>query len=164
MAAALLTVNQRKAELSNAYLAALAARDGYAMSRGPDPDMDSIDATIRSGAPDRGLIDVQLKATATPVLRKDGLHFRLKRKNYNDLVRLRVAPLVLIILELPRDQSKWLDCTPDRLIMRKCGWWCSLAGQDPTNAGSKTIVVPPSQRISGSGLAPLFRHAREASE
>ena len=42
---ALLSDNQRKAEISHAFLAALAARDGYSMQRGPDPDVDSIDAT-----------------------------------------------------------------------------------------------------------------------
>ncbi|MDE0101241.1 MAG: DUF4365 domain-containing protein [Bryobacterales bacterium] len=163
MTGALLTDNQRKAEISHAYLAALAARDGYSMQRGPDPDVDSIDATIRRGAPDWGLIDTQLKATANARRREDGLHFRLKRKNYNDLVRSRAAPLVLVVLELPPNELEWLDCTPDRLIIRKCGWWCSLSGQEPMDAGSRTIVIPSSQRISGSGLAPLFAQVREAS-
>ena len=70
MTDALLSDNQRKAEISHAFLAALAARDGYSMQRGPDPDVDSIDATIRSGVPRREAIDVQLKATATPTRRR----------------------------------------------------------------------------------------------
>ena len=163
MTGALLSDNQRKAEISHAYLAALAARDGYSMQRGPDPDVDSIDATIRSGPPHRGVIDIQLKATATPDEKEDGLHFRLKRKNYNDLVGSRAVPLLLIVLELPPNESEWLDCTPERLIIRKCGWWRSLAGQDPVDAGSRTIVIPSSQRIGGSGLAPVFAQVREAS-
>jgi len=40
---------------------------------------------------------------------------------------------------------------------------CSLSGQDPMDAGSKTIVITASQRISGSGLALLFAHVRKAS-
>lgn len=71
MTGALLSDNQRKAEISHAYLAALAARDGYNMQRGPEPDMDSIDATIRSGPPHREVIDIQLKATATADERED---------------------------------------------------------------------------------------------
>ena len=163
MTGALLTDNQRKAELSHAYVAALAARDGFSLQRGPEPDVDSIDATIRSGPPHRQAIDIQLKATASANRRKDGLHFRLKQKNYNDLVSSRAVPLVLIVLELPPFDSEWLDCTPDRLIVRRCAWWCSLYGQRPIDAGSRTIVMPSSQRISGSGLKPLFSHVREAS-
>ena len=163
MTGALLSDNQRKAEISYAYLAALAARDGYTMQRGPEPDMDSIDATIRSGLPRREAIDVQLKATATPTEREDGLHFRLKQKNYNDLVRSRTLPLLLIVVELPPNESEWVDCTPERLIIMKCGWWCSLAGKAPVTAASRTIVIPSAQRIGGSGLAPLFAKVREVS-
>ena len=163
MTDALLSDNQRKAEISHAYLAALAARDGYSMQRGPDPDVDSIDATIRSGAPRREAIDVQLKATATPDEKEDGLHFRLKQKNYNDLVSPRAVPLLLVVLELPTEESEWADSTPERLIIRKCGWWLSLAGQDPMDAGSRTIVIPSSQRIDGLGLAPLFAQVRDVS-
>ncbi len=122
----------------------------------PHPDMDSIDATIRRGPPNRRVIDIQLKATASPVHKKDGLHFRLKQKNYNDLVGSRSVPLLLVVLELPANEAEWLECTLERLIIRKCGWWHSLAGQESIEAGSRTIVIPYSQRISGSGLAPLF--------
>lgn len=159
----LLTDNQRKAEMSYAYLAALAARAGYSLQRGPDPDVDSVDATIRSGSPNRDAIDLQLKATAVPDEKSDGLHFRLKRKNYNDMAMTRGVPLLLVVLELPSDESEWLDCTPERLILRKCGWWLSLAGRDSLDAESRTVVIPRSQRIGGSGLAPLFACVQEAS-
>ena len=158
----LLTDNQRKAEMSYAYVSALAARAGYTLQRGPDPDTDSIDATIRSGSPKRDAIDLQLKTTAAPDEKSDGLHFRLKRKNYNDMVMPRAVPLLLVVLELPSDESEWMDCTPERLIIRKCGWWLSLAGGDPLDAESRTIVIPRSQRIGSSGLAPLFARDQEA--
>ena len=153
--------NQRKAELSKAFIAALAARAGYALQPGPDPDTDSVDVTIRSGPPNRYAIDIQLKATARPEESHDGLHFRLKRKNYNDLVDpSRSVPLLLLVLELPVDESRWLECSPDRMIMRKCGWWFSLVGENPIDAESKTVIIPHTQRIGESGLAPLFAHAR----
>lgn len=72
-------------------------------------------------------------------------------------------PLLLVVLELPSNESEWLDCTPEWLIIRKCGWWRWLAGQDPMDAGSRTIVIPSSQRIGGLGLAPLFAQVREGS-
>ena len=42
MTDAILSDNQRKAELSHAFVAALAAKAGYTVQRGPEPDMDSI--------------------------------------------------------------------------------------------------------------------------
>ncbi len=159
----LLTDNQRKAEMSYAYVSALAARAGYTLQRGPDPDTDSVDATIRSGSPNRDVIDLQLKTTAVPDEKSDGLHFRLKRKNYNDMVMPRTVPLLLVVLELPSNESEWMDCTPERLIIRKCGWWLSLAGRDCVDAESRTVVIPRSQRIGSSGLAPLFARDKEVS-
>ena len=99
----ILTDNDRKAELSFAYLAALAAHAGYICQRGPQPDVASVDATIRAG--DATQFDVQLKSTSVPNLKTDGLHFRLPRKNYNDLVAERTTPLILIVLELPPEDS-----------------------------------------------------------
>lgn len=163
MTAAILTDNQRKAELSYAYIAALSARAGYTLQRGPDPDTDSIDATIRSGLPNRDVIDLQLKTTARPDQKSDGLHFRLKRKNCNDMAMPRAVPLLLVVLELPSDESEWMDCTPERLIIRKCGWWLSLAGRDRVDAESRTVVIPRCQRIGKSGLVPLFASVQEAS-
>ncbi len=119
----LMSENYRKEQVSNAYLAALAAGDGYIVQSGPQPDTDSVDATIRSGSSRRNMIDIQLKATARPKIRNGCLHFRLKKKNYNDLVRQRHVPTILIVLELPRCNSDWLCCTFEELIIRKCGWW-----------------------------------------
>lgn len=116
--------------------------------------------TIRSGPPNRYVIDIQLKATARSEESHDGLHFRLKQKNYNDLVDpSRTVPLLLLVLELPADESAWLECTPEQLIMRKCGWWFSLVGENPIDAESKTVVIPHTQRISELGLTPLFANA-----
>jgi len=163
LAAPLLTCeadNDRKSELSFAYIAALAARVGYTCQRGPQPDVDSIDATIRSGDAVRTQFDVQLKATSSPDEKKDGLHFRLSRKNYNDLAALRVTPLVLVVLVLPPSEADWLACTVEHLTIRGCGWWTSIASRVPTDAESKTVVIPATQRIDMSGLAPLMARQR----
>ncbi len=81
IATPLLSDNDRKAELSFAYLSALAAKAGYTCQRGPLPDVDSIDATVRTGDPMRTQFDVQLKSTASPQIGDDGdLRFPLKIK------------------------------------------------------------------------------------
>ena len=157
---AILTDNDRKAELSFAYLAALAAYAGYTCQRGPQPDVASVDATLRSGDASGTQFDVQLKATSAPDQGTDGLRFRLSRKNHNDLVADRMTPLMLIVLELPPADADWLECTLEHVVMRRCGWWTSLSGRDPTEGETKTIVIPQEQRIGVSGLAPLMTVAR----
>ena len=160
MDGAILTDNDRKAELSFAYVAALAAHAGYTCQRGPLPDVASVDATIRSGDATGTQFDVQLKATSAPSRGTDGLRFRLSRKNYNDLVADRMTPLLLIVLELPPADADWLECTVEHLTMRRCGWWASLSGRAPTDGETTTIVIPEDQRIGASGMAPLMAVAR----
>ena len=157
---AILTDNDRKAELSFAYLAALAAYAGYTCQRGPQPDVASVDATIRSGHAGGTQFDVQLKATSAPDRGADGLRFRLSKKNYNDLVADRMTPFVLIVLELPPVGADWLECTLEHVVLRRCGWWASLSGHEPTEGATKTIVIPQEQRIGASGLAQLMAVAR----
>ena len=92
-----------------------------------------------------------------PDKKKDGLHFRLSAKNYNDLAAApRATPLMLVVLELPPSDADWLACTVEQMTIRGCGWWTSLSGCTPTDAESKTVVIPATQRIDMSGLAPLM--------
>ena len=81
---ALLHEPDRKTELSFAYLGALCAYVGYTCQRGPEPDRGSVDATVRAGGTMNPQFDVQLKATAVPDRKEDGLHFRLLANNYAD--------------------------------------------------------------------------------
>ena len=104
----------------------------------------------------RTQFDVQLKATSKPDKTNDGLHFRLSRKNYNDLAAPRVTPLMLVVLELPPSEADWLACTVEHLTIRGCGRWTSLSSRAPTDTESKTIVIPATQRIGVSGIAPLM--------
>ena len=99
MTDAVLIDNHRKAELSFAYLSALSAMAGYTCQRGPEPDVDTIDATLRAGGTKRPVLDIQLKATSSPVWRNDGLHFRLSKKNYDDLCEDRTVKIILVVLE-----------------------------------------------------------------
>ncbi len=71
-----------------------------------------------------------------------------------------MTPLMLIVLELLPADADWLECTFEHMVMRRCGWWTSLSGRDPTEGESKTIVIPEQQRIGASGLAPLMTVAR----
>ena len=91
---------------------------------------------------------------------QDGLHFRLRRKNYNDLTLKRQSPLILVVLELPAEDKDWIECTTDHLHLRRCAWWLSLRGGAPTEAGSKTVVIPDTQRFTETSLEQLMNRAR----
>lgn len=140
---AVLSDNYRKSELSYAYLHALAAICGYTCQKGPDPDVNSVDAIIGAEGAD---LHVQLKATSSPTIREDGLHFRLGRKNYDD-IRSAFTPTILVVLELPDDPDEWLECDAEGLIMRRRAWWKSFKGCPDIETDSKVIIMPESQKL-----------------
>ena len=148
--------NQRKAELSFAYLSAVCAMAGYTCLRGPTPDEDSIDATMRTRGSKRPVFDVQLKATSSPTWCEDGLHFNLKRKNYDDLREDRTLKIILVVLELPVAPDAWLQCGPEQLVMRRCAWWEWLSGFPEINTESKRAVILESQRFDLDAMSVLM--------
>ena len=152
--------NQRKAELSYSYLSALCAMAGYTCQRGPTPDDDSIDATVRTRGSNRPVFDVQLKATSSPDWHADGLHFRLNRKNYDDLREGRTLKAILVILELPANSREWLDCTPNRLVIRRCAWWEWLSSYPEIEMDSRVVVIPESQRFDLEAMTSLMERIR----
>ncbi len=154
-----LTENYQKEALSYAHLFALASECGFACQPGPQPDLDSIDATIRAKGGMRAQIDVQLKATATPEISNGILRCRLNRKNYNDLCTKRSTPLVLVVLELPEIRENWLSWKPDELILRRCAWWLVLEGETETEAGTKTVSLPDTQLLSPDELRRIMDKA-----
>ena len=161
MTDAILIDNYRKAELSFAYLSALSAMAGYTCQRGPEPDIDTIDATLRAGGTKRPVLDVQLKATSSPVWRNDGLHFRLSRKNYDDLREDRTVNIILVVLELPDDENNWLECGAEQLVLRRCAWWEWLAYSPETDDESKTVVIPESQRFDLETMRDIIARIRQ---
>lgn len=159
----LLTANDRKEKLSLAYVAAVAAKAGYATAV-PDPDRDSIDLFITAGGQSmRPTIGVQLKATSSAKWKDEKLAFVLKRKNYDDLRASRFCPAILVVLELPTEEKDWLRCTEDALTLRRCAWWMFLWGFPQIETESKTIYVPRSQTFSPESLANLMERARGGS-
>ncbi len=109
-----------------AYVKALAARAGFTTSV-PQPDRDSVDLRIMAGGSCRPALDLQLKATANLAEPKAGvLRFRLPIKNYNDLRVETQTPRLLVVLELPPDESQWMTLTADELVLRRRAYWMSL--------------------------------------
>ena len=49
-------------------------------------------------------------------------------KNYNDLRIFTQTPRLLVVLELPRDESQWMTVTAEELVPRRRAYWLSLLG------------------------------------
>lgn len=108
----MLTRNQIEAELSLAYLQAVAAVETFAVDI-PHVDSDSVDAVISGkGKIDSASlrhsprIEVQLKASVNAHPNGNGdIPFDLTLKNYDDLRADTLLPRLLILLVLPEEHT-----------------------------------------------------------
>lgn len=161
MTDALLTGPDQKEALSLIYARAVAARAGY-VTEVPSTDRDSVDLCIRAGGRMRPLLDLQLKATINLKRSRDGfLHFRLCIKNYNDL-RIEVQSLrLLVVLDLPKEEQRWMTITQDELILRHRAYWLNLQGREETaNQSSVTVRIPEENLFNVESLRTLMEQSR----
>lgn len=165
-----LSENNVKAELSYAYLHAVAARAGFACKEGGrHEDNAGVDATLL--VPEERLdpasvytqfpFGVQLKATSQqPALEAGRYSFWLEDVRRYDKLRLRTGPFptVLAVLFLPQDAAAWLEHSEDALIARRCVYWTSLwDAPATTNTSGQTIYLPKANILSVEGLREIAR-------
>lgn len=160
----MLTRNQIEAELSLAYLQAVAANEGFAVDI-PHIDTDSVDAVIGakgkvdiSSIKRSPKIEVQLKASFnTTINADDTISFSLTIKNYDDLRADTMVPRLLVLFALPPNQADWLTHYPDRLVLQKCSYFVNLKGlQASLNAGHQTVYVPVTNMLTPTALKQLM--------
>jgi hypothetical protein len=164
MSDALVTSTNREEALSRAYVAAITAGAGYQVAKA-DFDFDGVDLTIQAGGLVRPRLDIQLKATINLGAPAEGVfRYPLKRRNYDLLREATMVPRILVVLDLPTNETDWLDVTPDELIMRKCAYWTSLLGARETdNKETVTISIQHANRFDVEGLKTLMQKARTGS-
>lgn len=159
----LLTDNNITAELSYAYLHAVAAKAGMGCKWGDRHDDGAgVDATIRvkedfgaGSLLSNFTIDVQLKSTAhQPTFANNRYSFPLELKNYNELRDTTCSPLkLLVVLFLPTDHTQWLTVSADQMISRRCAYWLGLHGAPPsTNQTNQTVYIPETKRFDAREL------------
>lgn len=144
-------LNQQKAQFSLAYVHAVSAVAGAKFFR-CDVDDESVDITLGLTGGDGTVrsprLDIQLKCTEQDFLRPDGVHFPLKRKNYDDLRAAEfMVPKVLVVLMVPDKLADWITATPEeRLSLHRFAWWMNLAGADEKpDVDTPTVVLPRGQ-------------------
>ena len=156
MAQPILTENDQKERFSLTYLSAIATSAGFSCDE-PRMDRDSIDANIRASGVGRPQLDVQLKATSSPDIKADGLHFSLVRKNYDDLrEKSRMTPAILAVYEMPALRMDWFTCANQQGVLRSRMWWLSLYGYPETKNAYKTVVLPVAQLLTPASLKAIL--------
>ena len=163
MTGTLLTAPDQKERLSLVYVKALTARAGFVTST-PEPDRDSVDLRIHAGGPRRPALDLQLKATSVLDEPQAGfVPFRLAIKNYNDLRVETQTPRLLVVFELPRDESRWMTVTAEELVLRRRAYWLSLQQGYAEDAEQQTVTVriPEHNVFDVEALQELMERSRK---
>ena len=163
MTGTLLTIPDQKEGLSLVYVKALATRAGFVTST-PKPDRDSVDLRIQAGGPRRPALDLQLKATdALGEAQAGFLPFRLTIKNYDDLRVETQTPRLLVVLELPKDESRWMTVTTEELILQRRAYWLSLQqGHDEiVEQQTVTVRIPEDNVFDVEALRALIKRSRK---
>ena len=162
MTGTLLTGPDQMEQLSLVYIRALAARAGFVTSK-PELDRASVDLQVQDGGPNRPAINLQVKATTNLGEPRNGhLSFRLSIKNYNDLREHTQTPRLLVVFEMPANQSKWMTVTSDELILRRRAYWLSLQGRDNKPIPQQAIMVriPAANVFDVAALKRLMEESR----
>lgn len=160
----LLTATDREEALSRVYARAVAAGAGY-VTADFDFDRDGVDMRIQSGGAMRPALELQLKATVNLVASPDG-HYRfpLKRRNY-DLLRMETqTPRLLVVLDLPREEERWITIATNKLVLRRRAYWLSLRGGESTdNRSSVTVRIPKGNVFDVPNLRTLMDQSRRGA-
>ena len=147
--------------LSCAYVRAVAARAGYNVAS-YGVDVDSVDLKIQAGGSMRPALDLQLKATVNLNEPRNGyVTFPLPLKNYNDLRIDTQTPRLLVVLDLPKDDQRWLEVTGEELVLRRRAYWMSLKGAEETaNTSTVSVRIPATNLFNLESLRWLMDQSR----
>ncbi len=90
------------------------------------------------------------------------LTYDLEAKTYNDLCEPGDdCERILVVLLLPSAETDWLSQSLDELILRRCAFWLSLVGREPTQATSTIrIRIPVENVFSVETIRRLMRRDR----
>jgi len=144
-------LNAQKDHFSRAVVRAVAATAGV-KAMVPELDEDSEDVTFTAPsttvAPGAKL-DAQLKCSENISLQDGHFTYPLPVKNYNDLrwsADERYVPIILIVVHVPDDPAEWITSDPEKMVLKRCAYWISLAGAPATeNTSTITVTIPTEQ-------------------
>lgn len=155
-----------ESELSYAYLHAVASKAGFACQvTNRLSDKSSIDAEVRvlermtnDSILTDFMIDIQLKATYKKLnINNKNYSFSLPINQYDNLrAEGSSNQKLLVVLSLPTDESEWLSCNEEELVLKRCAYWVSLRGaRTIDNSTSITIYIPKANLFSHESLREI---------
>jgi hypothetical protein len=163
-----LTDNNRKAELSYAYLHAVAAASGFSCSYtnrhldgcGVDAMVEINEKLDASAQLTEFYIPVQLKATSQDLtLVGDYYSWAIEVEQYDKLRTIQVSvPKLIVLLTLPIDANEWLHVTHESLMARHCARYTSVFGfPAAATPKSTTIRFAKSKVLTPQALREIAR-------
>jgi len=148
-----------KEQYSIAFVHALATRARCKIDT-LSVDDEQVDLTIRQKATrlqySRVCVDVQLKCTGRDVVRDDGLHFSIKRKQYDGLRERGIVKKILVALAVDVEFDNWMEFTPNDLLMRGSAYWIAVDGLPPITTQSTTLILPDANRFNVEQLLDML--------
>lgn len=155
-----MTAEQQMEQFSLAYVRAVAAVARVNCTK-PEVDEASVDLVLSQaevdGQPEFPLVKLQVKCHAAASPAGPTFPYPLKVKNYNELRGLRLNPKLLVVVLVPDDPADWTAQDPAGLVLRRCGYWLSLANAPTTgNTTSVTVQVPTAQVFTPAAVRGFF--------
>lgn len=158
--------NLIKEQFNIAFVRAISAQAGFSCEQN-HPDINSEDIVIlgegfNSSGVENPRIAFQLKATSQKLSKSSHtLKYRLKKKNYNDLIKTNVInPRYLAVMLLPSIRAQWMEHGfMSSTIRREC-FWISLQGREKiTDQETITIEIPLKNKLNASVIRDLLNQA-----
>lgn len=150
-------------QLSRAYVRAVAA-EARVKYEWKDEDY-GIDGEFRlvAGNPGGGIfpndhpVEFQLKASKNCRDQGSEVAYDLDVETYNNLLEYKntVGCICLLVYDMPDDDTAWLNCTANELILRTCCYYWIPTGTPSNNSETKRIKMAKDDTLTPSSLPNL---------
>lgn len=168
------TQQLRMEDMSEAYLRALCAANGYTIDK-REHDSDGVDIGLvcSDKVADDSILEstelkIQLKSSYANITEhEDGsITYKLEVKNYKSLISTkRMIPLILVVFHMPREEAQWIEQTTDWLKIKKCAYWISLKGKpDTDNTDKISIRIPAENLLTKDSLKEIMCKASKMED
>ena len=107
-------------------------------------------------------VDLQLKSTTRAEVHGTEVGYDLDVRAYHWLRQHQVyRPRVLVLMVLPEDEVQWLSQSLEELVLRRCAYWMTLRGAEPTtNQRTIRIKLPRANVFSSAAVRQLLDAAK----
>ncbi len=163
--------SHRQESLSRAYIQAIAARCGLncsfrAFDYGIDVTLHEIQQRDGRYVETGFNLDIQAKSTYAATLNDTHVLYDLDVKTYDDLRDPNVGtPRILVLLVQPETEGEWTNETEEELRVRRCAYWLSIKGREPTtNTSTIRILIPKANRFSIESLQGMIERVRNGED